>query len=81
MNGPRKRFSGEFKTKVALDAVKGYYRISEIASRYGVHPKQVTQWEKQVMETLPDVLEDKRSKKKEEHEDLVRELSTSRSDS
>ncbi len=44
MNGPRKRFSGELKTKVALEAIKGYYTVSEIASQYGVHPNQVTQW-------------------------------------
>ncbi len=74
MNSPRKRFGGEFKAKVALDAIKGYYTVSEIASRYEVHPNQVTQWKKQGMETLPDVLEDRRRKKKEEHEDLVREL-------
>jgi putative transposase len=74
MNGPRKRFSGELKTKVALEAIKGYYTVSEIASQYGVHPNQVTQWKKQVVEALPDVLEDKRRKKKEDHEDLVREL-------
>lgn len=74
MEGPRKRFSGEFKTKVALVAIKGYFTVSEIASKYGVHPNQVTQWKKQVMDVLPETLEDKRRKKKEEHEDLVCEL-------
>lgn len=57
-----------------MEAIKGYYTVSEIASQYGVHPNQVTQWKKQVVEALPDVLEDKRRKKKEDHEDLVREL-------
>lgn len=42
MDGPRKRFSGEFKTKVALEAMKGYHTVSEIASQYGVHPNQIT---------------------------------------
>jgi len=58
MKGPRKRFSGEAKTKVALEAIKGYYTLSEIASQYGVHPNQVTQWKKQVLAALPDALED-----------------------
>ena len=75
MNGPGKRlFSGEFKTRVALEAIKGHFTVSEIASQYGVHPNQVTQWKKQVMDALPEALEDKRRKKKEEHEGLVREL-------
>ncbi len=74
MNGPRKRFSGAFKTKVAVEAIKGHSTVSEIASQYGVHPNQVTQWKKQVMDALPETLEDKRRKKKEDHEVLVREL-------
>jgi putative transposase len=74
MRGPRKRFSGEFKTKVALEAIKGLNTVTEIASQYGVHPNQVTHWKKQVMEALPEVLEDKRRKKKEDHEALVCEL-------
>ncbi len=47
-----------------LGGNQGYYTVSEIASQYGVHPNQVTQWKKQVVEALPDVLEDKRRKKK-----------------
>ena len=74
MKGPRKRFSGEFKTKVAVEAIKGYYTLSEIATQHGVHPNQVTHWKKQALEALPDLLEDKRHKKKEDHEALVSEL-------
>lgn len=74
MRDRRKRFNGEFKMKVALEAIKGHTTVSEIASQYGVHPNQVTQWKRQVMEALPDLLEDKRRKKKEDHEALVCEL-------
>jgi transposase len=48
--------------------------LTEIASEYGVHPNQVTQWKKQVMEALPDLLGDKRRKKAADHEALVCEL-------
>jgi transposase-like protein len=74
MRGPRKRFSGEFKTKIALEAIKGHNTVSEIASQYGVHPNQVTYWKRQVIEALPEALEDKRRKKKEDHEALLCEL-------
>jgi transposase-like protein len=70
----RKQFGGEFKTRVALEAIKGHRTLIEIASEYGVHPNQVTQWKKQVMEALPDLLGDKRKKKTADHEALVCEL-------
>ena len=33
----RRRFSGEFKTKVALEALRGDKTIQEIAARYEIH--------------------------------------------
>lgn len=46
MSKPRKRFSVEFKTRVALDALSGEHTLMELASKYGVHPNQVSQWKK-----------------------------------
>jgi len=37
MAGLRKRYSTELKTKVALEAMKGYKTANEIAAEYGVH--------------------------------------------
>jgi transposase-like protein len=37
MTGQRKRYSAELKTKVALEAMKGYKTANEIAAEYGVH--------------------------------------------
>ena len=34
----RRRFSGEFKAKVALEALRGDKTIQEIAARHKVHP-------------------------------------------
>ncbi len=36
----RKRYSREFKARVALDAVKGRKTASELSSEYGVHADQ-----------------------------------------
>lgn len=46
----RKQYSAEFKAKVALEAIKGNKTINELASGFEVHPNQITQWKKQVLE-------------------------------
>jgi putative transposase len=55
----RRERTGEFKAKIVLEALRGNKTINEIASRYGVHPVQVTQWKKQVLEELPGVFTDR----------------------
>jgi len=55
MSQKRKRHSAEFKAKVALEAVKGLKTSSELARAYQVHPTQISQWKRQLLETLPEV--------------------------
>jgi len=40
--------TAEFKAKVALAAVQGQQTVTQLASLYGVHPVQITQWKKQL---------------------------------
>ena len=51
----RKKYSSEFKSKVALEAIKGQRTLSEIASEFGVHPNQISQWKQQLKTALPDI--------------------------
>jgi transposase len=37
------------KLKVSLEAIKGELSISQIASKYDIHPKQVTDWRDQLL--------------------------------
>lgn len=37
----RRKFSKEFKAKVALEAIKGQRTINELAQEFGVHPNQI----------------------------------------
>lgn len=46
----RKVHSGEFKAKVALSAVKELETVSQLASRHGVHPSQIQQWKRLLIE-------------------------------
>ncbi|AMK12849.1 transposase [Pseudodesulfovibrio indicus] len=43
MSKQRRKFTAEFKTRVALDALSGEHTLSEIASKYGVHANQISQ--------------------------------------
>ncbi len=70
MTTQRKRYSAEFKARVALEVLKGQRTVNEIASDYGVHPTQLTAWKKQILEELPQIFSDKRVKANKEQEAL-----------
>lgn len=55
MSKKRTQWTKETKFRVALEAYKGDRSLSEIASDYGVHPNQVTDWKKQLLENGSDV--------------------------
>ena len=42
----RRRFTADFKAKVALEALRGDRTIQEIASKHKVHPNQVSTWKR-----------------------------------
>ena len=44
--GSRRNHSAEFKAKVAIEAMKEEKTQSELATAFGVHPVQITQWKK-----------------------------------
>lgn len=51
----RKRYGAQFKFQVALDAAKGSKTINELASEHSVHPNQISQWKRQLLEEGPSV--------------------------
>ena len=74
MVAKRRRYDAAFKAKVALEAIKGEVTISELSSRYQVHPNQISKWKKQLLEDLPSVFADGNRKREPESEELVRML-------
>lgn len=53
----RKRFSSEFKAKVALEAIKGEKTVAQLSSQYGVHASQINSWKKLAQERLVEAFE------------------------
>ena len=56
----RRQHSAAFKAKVAVAALRGDRTLSELASVYGVHPVQITQWKKRAMAALPEAFTTRR---------------------
>jgi transposase-like protein len=60
----RKTFTATFKAKVGLEGVRGMKTTNEIAQDYGVHPVQVGQWKKTIVEQASQLFEGQRGRKK-----------------
>lgn len=50
MKRKRNHYSGQKKFQVALEAVRGDKTINQVASEHGLHPNQVSQWKRQLLE-------------------------------
>lgn len=48
----RRRFTAEFKAKVALEAIRGEQTIHDLASRYELHPNMITNWKRQAIDNM-----------------------------
>jgi putative transposase len=70
----RRRFSAEFKAKVAIEALKGQQTVNEIAGTYAVHPSQVLAWKKQLLSDASDLFGDGRVKDGQAQEELTDRL-------
>ena len=70
----RRRFSGDLKAKVALEALRGDRTLQEIASKHQVHPNQVSPWKRQAIEGLGEVFSNGVDRRRRDHESEVHEL-------
>lgn len=70
----RRRFSAEFKARLAIEAIKGQRTLAELAGEHQVHPNQITAWKKQLLESLPEVFGRRRTEDAARQEELVGRL-------
>jgi transposase len=57
--GKRKRYSADFKARVALEALRGELTAAQLATKHGIHQTMVGEWKKQAMEGLTAVFSDR----------------------
>jgi transposase-like protein len=73
MKRKRRNHSPEFKSKVALEAIKGDLSMAELVKKFDVHSSQITEWKKQLLNGAADVF-GKGARKAEESEGNLQAL-------
>jgi transposase-like protein len=74
MTGKRRRHSAAFKARVALEAAKQTKTIAELAKAFQVHPVQISQWKKQLLDGVEALFRDGRRREREEGQAIQAEL-------
>ena len=70
----RKQYTAAFKAKVAVEALRGDRTINELATHYRVHPNQIAQWRKQLLEQASELFTRGHASQSDQTEALVGQL-------
>lgn len=74
MKTQRKTYSGDYKARVVVEAIKGQQTINQLASQYGLHPNLIMEWKKHALAGLPQVLSDRRARTEKAEAELQAQL-------
>jgi transposase-like protein len=74
MTGTRKRHPAAFKARVALEAAKQTRTLAELARAFQVHPVQISQWKKQLLDGVESLFGDSRRREQDQSQALQAQL-------
>ncbi len=74
MAGVRKTHTSQFKTKVAIEAIKEQKTINELTAQYSIHASQLSSWKKQALEIIPQAFAGKKDKPQTDQQALIEQL-------
>lgn len=57
MKTTRKRYSADFKTKVAMEGIRGDLTLGELAAKHGVHHTMIGAWKRQAMDGMASLFD------------------------
>jgi putative transposase len=73
----RNQRTAAFKKKVVLEALREDKTMAQLASEHGIHPIQISQWKKELLDAAESLIERKGTRRKRElieREDLERKI-------
>jgi len=65
MKRSRRKFSGAFKAKVAIEALKERESLAELSKRFEIHPNMISKWKQEFLDRSSEVF-DKKSESESE---------------
>jgi len=74
MTKTRKRYSSEFKAKVALEAIKDQKTLTELSNQFQLHPNQITRWRKHLLDEAQTIFSIKPNNSQQQQQELETQL-------
>lgn len=68
MKAKRRKFSGSFKAKVAIEAIKERESLAELSERFEVHANMISKWKQEFLERSGEIFETQAPEKETEQE-------------
>jgi transposase-like protein len=59
MKKTRRKFTGAFKAKLAIEALKERETLAELSNRFEVHPNMISKWKQEFIERSAEIFDKK----------------------